>query len=367
MRSSPNGFRFLGRDLSKDQHIQTMEELLKLFHYLLLKTHGNAQEALDWMDELKQRGYIDADLDAFREFLNKKGTVKKQPGGGVELSKKGVKELRRRSLTSIFDDLKGKGPQGDHDTPQEGLGSAEPLPELREWEFGDDLRYVDFNQSLLQQVQRTGGTDLPLEEEDLRVHETRHAVGCATVLLLDVSHSMILYGEDRFTPAKQVSLALMEMITTRFRSDSLDVVLFGDSARVVPLKELPFAQVGPFHTNTKAGLAAARRILEQRHQGQKRIFMITDGKPTVIDVPGEGIYRNTFELDDRIVNRTLDEAVICRRKNIDIHTFMVARDPWLEDFVHRLTDLNQGKAYFSSADKVGGFVLKDFVRGRKGR
>jgi uncharacterized protein with von Willebrand factor type A (vWA) domain len=157
----------------------------------------------------------------------------------------------------------------------------------------------------------------------------------------------------------------MEMITTRFKGDSLDVVLFGNQAKMVPLKELPFAKVGPFHTNTKAGLKTARRILEQRHQGQKRIFMITDGKPTVIDVPGEGIYRNTFELDERIVNRTLDEAVVCRRRGISIHTFMVARDPWLENFVARLTELNQGKAYFSSADKVGGFVLADFVKSRR--
>lgn len=342
-----------------------MEALLKLFHYLLLKTHGDAEAALQWMEELQNRGYIDGDLDEFREFLNQQGTTRNNKQGGLELTEKGVKDLRKRSLLSIFSDLKGRGPMGDHNTPQDGSGNREPMPELREWEFGDDLRDVNFTQSLLQQVRRSGDTDGALEEDDLMVHESQRSVGCATVLLLDVSHSMILYGEDRFTPAKQVALALMEMITTRFRNDSLDVVLFGDHARLVPLKELPFAQVGPFHTNTKAGLEMARRILENRHQGQKRIFMITDGKPTVIEVPGEGIYRNTFELDDRIVNRTLDEAVICRRRNIDIHTFMVARDPWLEDFVSRLTELNQGQAYFSSADRVGGYVVQDFIRRRR--
>jgi Ca-activated chloride channel homolog len=364
MHSSPNGYAYLGRDLQQDQKAKSMEDLLKLFHYLLLKTNGDAEDALKWMEELQRRGYIQADIEAFKEFLKQHGTVQKT-SKGFELSPKGVKELRKRSLLNIFKDLKGKSSAGDHQTDQDGIGTHEPLPECKDWEFGDDLHHVDFNQSLLQQVQRSGSTDGPLEEGDLRVNETRRSVGCATVLLLDVSHSMILYGEDRFTPAKQVSLALMEMITTRFRHDSLDVVLFGDSARVVPLKELTYAKVGPFHTNTKAGLATARKILEQRHHGQKRIFMITDGKPTVIDIPGEGQYRNTFELDDRIVNRTLDEAVICRRRGIDIHTFMVARDPWLENFVLRLTELNQGKAYFSSADKVGGFILADFVKGRR--
>ena len=364
MHTSPNGFIYSGLDPQKHQFAKSMEELLKLFHYLLLKTDADAEAAMQWMEELQRRGYIQADLEAFKEFLKKQGTVTQTPKG-LSLSPKGLKSMRRRSLLNIFDDLKSKGPAGRHGTPAEGGEQGEQLPELKNWEFGDDLRNVDFNQSLLQQVLRSGHTDGHLQEDDLRVHEIQKSVGCATVLLLDVSHSMILYGEDRFTPAKQVSLALMEMITTRFKGDSLDVVLFGDHAKVVPLKDLPFAKVGPFHTNTKAGLATARKILEQRHQGQKRIFMITDGKPTVIEVPGEGIYRNTFELDERIVNRTLDEAVICRRRNISIHTFMVARDPWLENFVTRLTELNRGKAYFSSADKVGGFVLADFVKGRR--
>jgi uncharacterized protein with von Willebrand factor type A (vWA) domain len=363
MDARENGFRYLGRDKGLDGLAKSMEELLKLFHFLLLKTHGNAEDAMDWLEELERRGYIQADLQAFKDFLKKRGTVQQTPKG-LQLTSKGTRELRKRSLASIFDGLKSKGGQGDHTTPQSGAGTTESLPELKPWEFGDDLHQVDFNQSLFEQLRRMGSTEGSLQEEDLRVYETQSSVGCATVLLLDVSHSMILYGEDRFTPAKQVSLALMEMITTRFRNDSLDVVLFGNAAKIVPLKELPFAQVGPFHTNTKAGLACARKILENRHQGQKRIMMITDGKPTVIDIPGEGIYRNTFGLDERIVNRTLDEAVICRRQGIDIHTFMVARDPMLEEFVTRLTELNRGRAYFSSPDKVGGFVLQDFVRRR---
>ena len=178
---------------------------------------------------------------------------------------------------------------------------------------------------------------------------------------------MILYGEDRFTPAKEVALALTELILTRYTRDTLDVVLFGDEAVPVAIKDLPFASVGPFHTNTKAGLEHARRILERRKNPNKQIFMVTDGKPTVIHLPGEGIYRNTFGLDEKIINRTLDEAVVCRRKGIPITTFMVTEDPYLQQFVLRLTELNRGRAYFTSPDGLGSFVFRDFIRNRRGR
>ena len=363
-QAGSNGFVYRGRDLKLEQKVQEMEQLLRLFHFLLLKTHGDAEDAFAWMEDLKQQGYIDADLDAFREFLKKHGTVKAE-AGPLELTSQGNRELRRRSLANVFDGLKKGQLSGQHQQQRAGVESHDELPELKDWEFGDDLRHVDFGQSLLQQVRRSGHLDGHLDEQDLLVHDTQKSVGCATVLLLDVSHSMILYGEDRFTPAKQVALALMELITTRYRDDALDVVLFGDHARSVPLRDLAFASVGPFHTNTKAGLQMARKILENRHQGEKRILMITDGKPTVIEDPHQGIYRNTFGLDPKIVNRTLDEAVICRRHGIHISTFMVARDAWLESFVEKLTELNQGQAYFSSADRVGGIVLQDFVKRRR--
>jgi uncharacterized protein with von Willebrand factor type A (vWA) domain len=176
---------------------------------------------------------------------------------------------------------------------------------------------------------------------------------------------MILYGEDRFTPAKQVALALAELIRRHFARDTLDVILFGDKAVPVRIAELPFASVGPYHTNTKAALALARKLLERRQNPNKRIFLVTDGKPTVIDVPGEGIYRNTFGLDPRIVHRTLDEAAQCRRKSIPITTFMVAEDPLLQRFVLRLSALSQGRAYLTEPEGLGGFVLRDFLHGRR--
>lgn len=364
-----NGYRFFSLDPEEKNFWKSYEQLKRLFNYLLLKTHGDADEAFEWMKRLQQRGYVgsDVDLNKFRDKLEEEGMVNRSDATGeISLSDKGAKEMRKSSLRWIFQHMKPQGREGAHSTGREG-GAGEALPELKPWTFGDEIQRVDFNQSLLNQVRRSGELDSELREEDLVVQESKKSTGCATVLLLDVSHSMILYGEDRFTPAKQVALALTELILTQYKGDSLDVVLFGDEARSVPIRELPFAAVGPFHTNTKAGLAMARRILEQRPQGNKQILMVTDGKPTVIDVPGEGIYRNTFGLDDRIIHRTLDEAVICRRRGIGITTFMVTRDAWLEEFVNRLTELNQGRAYFSDPDQVGGFVMKDFVQNRRRR
>lgn len=361
-----NGYRFTKLDPEAKKLWESYEQLKKLFNYLLLKTHGDAEDAFEWMKNLQTKGYIDSkvDLEKFLEKLKAEGLVNEKKSGALNLSQKGAKEMRKASLRWIFQNMKPQGREGAH-TTERGGGQSEDLPELKEYQYGDEWTKVDYNQSLLNQVRRSGSLEEDLAQDDLVVHDSKRSTGCATVLLLDISHSMILYGEDRFTPAKQVALALTELILTQYKGDALDVVLFGDEAKPVPIRELPFASVGPYHTNTKAGLAAARKILEQRPQGNKQILMVTDGKPTVIHVPGEGIYRNTFGMDDRIINRTLDEAVICRRKGIGITTFMVTRDPWLEQFVDRLTELNQGRAYFSRPDQVGGFVMKDFVQNRK--
>jgi len=186
------------------------------------------------------------------------------------------------------------------------------------------------------------------------------------VLLLDVSHSMILYGEDRITPAKKVALALTELITTRYPKDDLNVVLFGDDAKEVPLHRLPYVGVGPFHTNTRAGLRMAQAILTKKKVANRQIVMITDGKPSCIWEGGR-LYKNPFGLDPKIVNKTLEEATACRRKGISITTFMVTDDPSLSQFVERFTELNRGRAYFADLEHLGSFVLKDFVRNRKKR
>src|SRR5947207_813959 len=203
-------------------------------------------------------------------------------------------------------------------------------------------------------------------EEELEVFETEHLSSCATVLMVDVSHSMILYGEDRITPAKKIALALAQLIQTRYPKDTLDVVLFGDDAAQVRLRDLMKIQAGPFHTNTRGGLQLAPRILEGRKGVNRQIFMITDGKPSAIREYGR-LYKNPFGLDPKIVNKTLEEAAYCRRKRITITTFMLATDAPLLDFVRRLTALNHGRIYETDPGNVGAYVFRDFVRNRRKR
>jgi Ca-activated chloride channel homolog len=363
-------FRFLysGWDEEQWQKLEQFRQLMELFNYLLLKTDGEAQAAIDLLRALAARGLLPAgvDLEEFIRSLREKEIVRGGTQAPLSLSGKGLRGLRRSALERVFRDLRAGGRPGSHPTPYGGGAGAEELPEIREYRFGDDLRTIDFKESILNLERRWGGSEAVLEERDLVVRDSEFTASCATVLLLDISHSMVLYGEDRFTPAKQVALALQELITTKFPRDTFEVILFGDEAIPVPAHELAYAAVGPFHTNTKAGLARARRVLERRKNPNKQIFMITDGKPTVIDLPGGGIYRNTWGLDEKIINRTLDEATLCRRKGISITTFMVTDDPELERFVLRLTGLNRGKAYLSSPEGVGRFVLWDFVRNRRG-
>ena len=204
-----------------------------------------------------------------------------------------------------------------------------------------------------------------MAERDLEVYDSEKTTGCATVMLIDISHSMILYGEDRITPAKQVALAFSELILSSFARDSLNIVLFGDFAKEVQVKDLPYIGVGPYHTNTKAGLQMARNILLKKKNVNKQIFMITDGKPSMINRRNGSVYKNPVGLDPVIVNRTLDEAIICRKKKIPITTFMITDDPYLQQFVQKLTELNRGRAYFSSAQNLGDYIFWDFISHRR--
>ena len=252
-----------------------------------------------------------------------------------------------------------------HHGPFAGRG-GERLSETRAYRFGDNLADLD-HPGTLKNALRRGIDDISISEEDFEVFESRaSSTSVATVLLLDISHSMILYGEDRMTPAKTVALALAELILTKYPKDSLDVVLFGDDAHMVPLDRVPFVGAGPFHTNTKAGLRTAQQILRKKKHAQKQVFMITDGKPSCIWEDGL-LYKNSFGLDPKIVNRTLDEAVLCRRRGIPITTFMVTDDPLLVQFVEDLTRLNHGRAYFTGLDDLGGYVFQDFIRNRRRR
>jgi len=345
----------------------SFDRLRKFFHYLVTVTAGDVDEALRIMERLQRQGYLpaDADLDQFRRDLEEREEIRANDEGTFDLTARGERVLRRTALEQMFGRLRRRG-AGDHRLPTEGRG-GEPTSETRSWRFGDEVSKVDFRRSYQNALRRNGIEHLHLSEEDLEVHDTEHQTHCATVLLLDISHSMILYGEDRITPAKQVAMGLVELIQTKFPRDAIDVVLFGNEAFPVTIDELPYVNVGPFHTNTRAALQAARKILRRRKHANKQVILITDGKPTVITDEEGVIYRNTFGLDPKIVSKTLDEAVALRKERIPITTFMIASDPYLQQFIHRLTELNHGKAYFSEAGNLGEFVLVDFVRNRRGR
>ncbi|HVP15653.1 MAG TPA: VWA domain-containing protein [Terriglobales bacterium] len=350
----------------RPEDVEFLKQLMEIYRNLLIQTGGDAEEALRWMDQFgEQYGFFSDKfgLEDFRKMLEESGEAQRTPRG-FQVTPKGEKRIRQDSLNEIFSTLQAGG-AGDHRTPQAGQG-GERLSETRAWRFGDDFANLDPLGTVSNAVKRHGIDELSIGEEDLEIVEQEHLSACATVLMVDISHSMVLYGEDRITPAKKIALALAHLIETRYPKDSLDVVLFGDEAVRVPLKELMKIQAGPFHTNTKAGLELARRILEGRKGVNKQVFMVTDGKPSCIR-EGSRLYKNPFGLDPKIVNRTLEEASCCRRKRITITTFMLATDPPLLDFVRKLTELNHGRIYEADPANLGAYIFRDFVRNRRKR
>ena len=277
------------------------------------------------------------------------------------LTEKGVDFLGFKTLRNLLGSF-GKSSFGSHDTPYLATG-IETDGWSRQYEFGDTLN-LDVNETLKRALARTGKVTVPidLEYSDLMVHQAEYRSSCATVLMLDCSHSMILYGEDRFTPAKKVALALTHLIRTQFPGDSLRVVLFHDSAEEIPLPALATAQVGPYHTNTAEGLKLARRLLMGQKKDMRQIIMITDGKPSALTMPNGQIYKNSFGLDTTVIAQTLREVALCRRSGIVINTFMLARDRALVEFVKRVSEICRGKAYFTTTMTLGQFILMDFLR-----
>ncbi|MCB1054560.1 MAG: VWA domain-containing protein [Acidobacteria bacterium] len=321
---------------------------------------------MEWMRYLQEQGYLDADvdLDAFFESLAQQRVIAADGEGGVGLTAGGERRIRRSAFEEIFRGLERGGP-GYHPV-RDGGGGIERLPETRAFRFGDEIHHLDAARSLQNALRRTSGDSLAMEEDDLEVFETEHLTACATIVAIDISHSMILYGEDRITPAKKVALALTELITTRYPKDHLGVLLFGDRAEPVDLTDLPYIEAGPYHTNTAEALQLARRMLSRQRQPNKQVFLITDGKPSAITENGQ-IFKNPFGLDMKIVNRTLEEADQCRRQRVVITTFMIATDPMLTDFVEKMTRINRGRAYFASPDNLGEFILADYIRNRRRR
>lgn len=320
---------------------------------------------MEWLRYLQEEGHIDPDIDleAFLASLEERRFLSRDAEGQLALSASGERQLRRSAFEEIFSSLRKGGP-GYHPVRSAGEG-VETLPETRGYQFGDDIHRIDPLRSVHNALKRTRG-DLHLIEQDLEVFEAEHLTSCATILAIDISHSMILYGEDRITPARKVALALTELITSRYPKDHLGVVLFGDRAERVELSELPYIDAGPFHTNTQEALQVSRALLQRQKQPNRQIFLITDGKPSAITEGGQ-VYKNPFGLDLKIVNRTLEEVDACRRQGIVITTFMLATDPMLTDFVDKLTRVNRGRAYFASAYDLGEFILADYIRNRRRR
>ena len=281
------------------------------------------------------------------------------------LTQKGVDFLGYRTLRHLLSAV-GRSSFGSHDTPHLATG-VEADAVSKPYEFGDTLN-LDIPATLTNALSRNGASmPLDLDYKDLMVHQAEYRSSCATVLMLDVSHSMILYGEDRFTPAKKVALALAHLIRTQYPGDTLRVVTFGDRATEIPIGELARAQVGPYHTNTAEGLKLARRLLLSQRKDMRQIIMITDGKPSAITLGDGRIYKNPAGLDPRVLRETFAEVGACRKAGILINTFMLAREPALIQFVARVCEMTRGKAYFTTTMTLGEYVMRDFLRRRTKR
>lgn len=342
------------------------ERLLDLFMELLQYTSGDATEALDWLTQLDREHRLTDDdygIGDFIEDLKQQGYLQEnERNGAYEITAKSEQTIRKRSLDEIFGKLK-KGNKGNHRTNRTGKGD-ELNPETRPFEFGDSLDAIDYTGSLKNSFINHGIESFSMQQDDLEIHEMDFKTQTSTVLMIDISHSMILYGEDRITPAKKVAMALSELITTRYPKDTLDIVVFGNDAWEIKMKDLPYLKVGPYHTNTVAGLELAMDILRRRKNPNKQIFMITDGKPTCLKV-GRKYYKNSFGIDSKILNRTLNLAGQLRKLKIPVITFMIAQDPYLQAFVRNFTEVNNGKAFYSSLDGLGNFVFEDYERNKR--
>jgi len=277
-----------------------------------------------------------------------------------ELTHKGLDFLGFKTLKDLLGSI-GKSSFGRHDTRDLSTG-IESSGASRPYAFGDTLN-LDISGTLLNAVEREGlGVPLNIDYQDLMVHQTEYHSSCATVVMLDCSHSMILYGEDRFTPAKKVAMALAHLIRTQYPGDTLNLVLFHDSAEEVPLSQLARVQVGPYYTNTREGLRLAQRILARQRKDMKQIIMITDGKPSALTKENGYIYKNAFGLDPLVVSETIKEVANCRRSGILINTFMLARDFDLVSFVKKVTEICRGKAYFTTPNTLGRYLLLDYMQ-----
>jgi Ca-activated chloride channel family protein len=360
------GHRFTEFIPDKDPEKSAFENLLDVFLQLMVITSGDVSEALSWLTNLdKQYGLTTEDygMGDFIDDLKDKGYISDDPGSGnFKITAKSEQQIRKSALEEIFGKLK-KGGKGNHKTNHTGQGD-EATTDFRDFQFGDSLESIAMTESLRNAQINHGFEEFMLTEGDLEIRDQEHKTQTSTVLMIDISHSMILYGEDRITPAKKVAMALAELVTKKYPKDTLDVIVFGNDAWQIEIKDLPYLQVGPYHTNTIAGLELAMDILRRRKNANKQIFMITDGKPTCMK-KGIKYYKNSFGLDPKILNKTLNLGAQCRRLHIPITTFMIASDPYLKQFVQEFTEVNNGNAYYSSLKGLGHLVFEDYKRNRR--
>ncbi len=335
---------------------------------------GDMQQRIE---EMAEKGELDQLIDQIMERMEQENYIStqgrmdpnQQSTGGqagmaegqvrFEVTDKSLDFLGFKTLRDLLGSL-GKSSFGRHDTRHFATG-IEASGGSKAYEFGDTLN-LDTTATLTSAIAREGITmPLKLEYSDLQVHQCEYQSSCATVVMLDCSHSMILYGEDRFTPAKKVAMALSHLIRTQYPGDSLSLVLFHDSAEEVPISQIARVKVGPHYTNTREGLRVAQRILERQRKDMKQIVMITDGKPSALTLPDGRIYKNAFGLDPLVVSETLEEVARCKRSNIMINTFMLASDLGLVQFVQKMTKMCRGKAYFTTPDTLGEYLLMDYM------
>jgi len=349
------------------------EKLFEIFKELITYTSGDFNEAIDWLKELDKEYVLtseDYTMEDFIEELLNRGYIKKDlnkdgNGDGIGLTAKTEMLLRQHALKQIFGKMKRIG-NGNHNTKHTGTGQSDS-GDLKNYEFGDSIEKIAITESIKNAQIQGGLDDFKLSKDDLVVNDQYHQAQMSTVLMIDISHSMILYGEDRITPAKKVAMALSEFITTRYPKDKLDIIVFGNDARPISIKELPYLNVGPFHTNTVAGLELAMDILRRNRNSNKQIFMITDGKPSCLKLKDGSYYKNSNGLDSHIVDKCYNMAQQARRLNIPITTFMIAQDPYLKSFVQEFTKANKGKAFYTGLKGLGEMIFEDYETNRKKR
>jgi len=355
---------------------QSLDDLRRAIERALLESDALDEQMRQQLEQMQMEGKLDQLIEQLIERMQQEDYISvDQPhdpnrssvGGQVgpaqqakfEITDKSLDFLGYKTLRDLMGSL-GKSNFGRHDTRDLATG-IETSGASRLYEFGDTLN-LDITATLSSAIQREG-LKLPLniEYSDLQVHQCEYQSSCATVLMLDCSHSMILYGEDRFTPAKKVAMALSHLIRTQYPGDSLSLILFHDSAEEVPLSQLARVQVGPYYTNTREGLRMAQRVLQRQRKDMKQIVMITDGKPSALTLEDGRIYKNAFGLDPLVVSQTLEEVSKCKRAGVMINTFMLASDYGLVQFVQKVTEMCKGKAYFTTPYTLGQYLLMDYM------